>query len=178
MTPKPQRPVARPQTGSSSGSNRSNQSRQSQSNSPSDSSDYIATTMTEKITSIQGLGLSKYKLRELVNDTEKFGSALAAYQLKTTQLRKFLDAVNRLKAKQDATQHQQLTQNTKDELQVLRYQLAYAARPLNNKPSPVKPLKKVLEKAIEEVKTGEDFQRFVQLIESIVAYHKAAGGKD
>jgi CRISPR type III-A-associated protein Csm2 len=39
-------------------------------------------------------------------------------------------------------------------------------------------LKKVLDAALKKDMDIEDFSRFVQLIEAIVAYHKAAGGKD
>ncbi|MCU0542583.1 MAG: type III-A CRISPR-associated protein Csm2 [Oscillatoriaceae cyanobacterium Prado104] len=131
------------------------------------------------VKTIDGLsGLKEYKIRTLVEDTEKLGKYLFDKKLKTNQIRKFLDAVKRFKGQQAA--NKEMFEANKDELHILRYQLAYAAaRQQNNKdPGPVEPFKKVLEVAIKKVTNLEDFNRFVQLVESIVAYHKAAGGRD
>ena len=134
----------------------------------------IVTTMVKKID--QFGSLKEYKIRDLVDHTEKLGKKLAEENgLKTNQIRKFLDAVNRFKVQQAGKP--ELSEESQDELHVLRYQLAYAAA---RQPKAVEPLKKVLEAAIKQVKGKEleNFNRLVQLIESIVAYHKAAGGKD
>jgi CRISPR-associated protein Csm2 len=134
----------------------------------------IVTVMINKIDNLK-VGLKEYKIRELVEHTEKLGKRLADNGLKTNQIRKFLDAVNRFKVQQIGKS--ELSEESQDELHVLRYQLAYAAA---RQPKAVEPLKKVLEVAIKQVKGKEleNFNRLVQLIESIVAYHKAAGGKD
>nr|QNO50785.1 hypothetical protein HMJGLFMP_00027 [Methanosarcinales archaeon ANME-1 ERB6] len=62
-------------------------------------------------------------------------------------------------------------------LELLKPRLAYAARH-----DEVKPLKKVLDKAIDGVKNSDNkreaFENFLRFIESIVAYHKFYGGKD
>ena len=59
----------------------------------------------------------------------------------------------------------------------MKPRLAYAARH-----DEVKPLKKVLDKAIDGVKNSDNkreaFENFLRFIESIVAYHKFYGGKD
>ena len=138
----------------------------------------IVTLMTKKISQFNnGNGLKDYQTRELVEDTEKLGQKLAK-DLKTTQIRKFLDAVNRLKARIRGASV--LPEDVKSELHLLRPKLAYAAARQSNdrNSSPVEPLKKVLDAALKKDMDIEDFSRFVQLIEAIVAYHKAAGGKD
>ncbi len=138
----------------------------------------IVAYMVKKINGFSN-GLKDYKIRELVEDTEKLGRKLAQeFKLKTTQIRKFLDAINRLKVKTSGLTD--LPEEVKSELHLLRPKLAYAAaRQANDRnPGPVEPLKKVLEAALKKDMDMEDFSRLVQLIESIIAYHKAAGGKD
>jgi CRISPR-associated protein Csm2 len=132
--------------------------------------------MVNKIDKFTG-GLKEYKTRELVEDAEELGIRLAK-DLKTTQIRKFLDAVNRLKAKLGGSK--ELTEEIKSELHLLRPKLAYAAarQQRDRNPGPVEPLKQVLSAAINQIKHLDDFTRLVQLIESIIAYHKAAGGKE
>lgn len=152
------------------------QSRKTQSQNHSNNN--IADEMVKKIDDfLKEEGLRKYQIRDLVKDTEELGRYLAVEkQLKTNQIRKFLDAINRFKigyAKRD-----ELSEQDKDELHVLRYQLTYAAarQAKKNDLGPVDPLKRVLESAIKKVEKLDDFNRLVQLIEAIIAYHKAAGG--
>ena len=165
MTPEANRPVNRPQTGNSSGSNRNNQSRQSQTN----SSDDIVKEMEKRIKSFK-TGLREYQIKEMVNDTQRLGKILAT-KLKTNQVRKFLDAVNRLKAQPEKEKD---FEEIKSGVQLLRPQLAYAAA----RQKGAVDLQLVMEAAINQINEAEDFTRFVQLTESIIAYHKAAGGKD
>jgi CRISPR-associated protein Csm2 len=142
-------------------------------------SEDITVTMVNKINKFT-LGFQEYDIRELVNHTEKLGQQLVIKQLKTNQIRKFLDAVKRLKSKLDKSEERDFNV-IKDDLVLLRPQLAYAAarQQKNNKDlGPVAPFKQVLEAAIKQVDTTKDFDKFVQLVESIIAYHKAAGGQD
>lgn len=120
---------------------------------------------------IDELGSFKdYYIRDLVNHAEEFGNFLRSERLETNQVRKFLDAINQLK-----------TELTKDNdfkqietgVVLLKPKLAYAAA----RQKAAKPLSQVMSKAIDKVKTTQDFERLVQFIESIIAYHKAAGGK-
>ena len=139
----------------------------------------ISLIMVNKIDKFT-LGFQEYDLRELVNHTEQLGKELVKRQLKTNQIRKFLDAVKRLKSNLDKTETRDFNV-IKDDLVFLQPQLAYAAarQQKNNKDlGPVAPFKQVLEAAIKQVNTTKDFDKFVQLIESIIAYHKAAGGQD
>lgn len=181
MTQSPNRPNPSPRSDRSNqtppSSNSQNRSRQQNVAADGQNNEDIVTAMVKKIDGFK-IGLKDYKIRELVEDTEKVGQHLVTKGLKTNQIRKFLDAVKRFKGQQAASK--EMFESNKDELHILRYQLAYAAarQQKNNDPGPVEPLKKVLEAAIKQVTDLEDFNRLVQLIESIVAYHKAAGGKD
>jgi CRISPR-associated protein Csm2 len=56
---------------------------------------------------------------------------------------------------------------------LLKPKLAYAAA----RQRAAKPLEEVMSAAIDQVRSKEDFECLVQLIESIIAYHKAEGGK-
>ena len=124
------------------------------------------------VTTIDGLedGLKTYPIRDLVQHAEDFGPYLKQQRLETNQIRKFLDAVNRLKA--DLTEKEDFTK-IETEVVLLKPKLAYAAA----RQKAAKPLSKVMSAAIDKVHSGEDFERLVQLIESIIDYHKAEGGK-
>lgn len=126
-------------------------------------------------------GLQDYSIKDLVEQSESFGEELVKKGLKTNQIRKFLDAVNLLKAK--LNKEQISGETAYGELHLLRPKLAYAARQNSQKSSPVEPFKKVLEAAIKKIRKepeffSKDFNRFSQLVESVIAYHKAAGGKN
>jgi CRISPR-associated protein Csm2 len=134
--------------------------------------------MVQTIRSLNN-GLRDYEIRTLVEQAEALGSYLKELGLKTNQIRKFLDAVNRLKV--DLAQDKEQKFSTiKDEVCLLKPKLAYAtARQQDGRGNnPVKPLSDVISEAINIVYDSPDFYRLVQLIESIIAYHKAAGGKD
>ncbi|GAX41468.1 Csm2 family CRISPR-associated protein [Tolypothrix sp. NIES-4075] len=194
---------------------------------------------------IKGLkdGLKTYPIRDLVKHAEKFGPYLKQQRLETNQVRKFLDAINQIKAilaqqdddkeiqkeleiiqkeadndkkeaarksendtskkingkdkeeeirkiKDSAEQEliiilkniQKQADNKKDKLifpkieadvVLLKPKLAYAAARQRS----AKPLEEVISIAIDKVESTKDFERLVQFIESIIAYHKAEGGK-
>ena len=87
-----------------------------------------------------------------------------SFEIKTTQIRKFLDAVRRIQAKFDS-----------DQVILLRPKLAY----LVGREKKLKPLMAVLDPAIMSAyKDRDSFQKLVYFIESIVAYHRFYGGKD
>ena len=139
-------------------------------------------TSKQIIDEIRGLdNLQDYNIRTLVKHAEEFGPFLRNRRLETNQIRKFLDAINRLKA--------QLTQgDTEDgaskddaalfaaietDIVLLKPKLAYAAA----RQEAAKPLSEVMSVAIDKVHNLKDFERLVQMIESIIAYHKAEGGR-
>ncbi|MBO3464362.1 type III-A CRISPR-associated protein Csm2 [Aetokthonos hydrillicola Thurmond2011] len=183
----------------------------------------MAETIVQEITTtIQGLkeGLKSYPIRDLVKHAEKFGSHLKQQRLETNQVRKFLDAINQLKAQltqpdeiilQELNRIQNKAEQEKSQIKeqkdissedlltkikniqkkadlekgeiifaqieadvvLLKPKLAYASA----RQKAAKPLADVMSAAIDKVKSKEDFERLVQLIESIIAYHKAEGGK-
>ncbi|HLP89886.1 MAG TPA: type III-A CRISPR-associated protein Csm2 [Nostocaceae cyanobacterium] len=114
--------------------------------------------------------LKSYNIRDLVRHAERFGSYLKQQRLETNQVRKFLDAVNRLKSELAETGE---FATIETEVVLLKPKLAYAAA----RQKAAKPLGEVMSAAIDKVHSKEDFERLVQLIESIIAYHKAEGGK-
>ncbi len=169
-------PLRKPKQRSSQPSKQNQKSYSNDKSKQNDTSDKMEDQIVNKINQLKSL--KEYQIRELVEDTEQLGKRLVAQQLKTNQIRKFLDAVNRFKVQNG--RDQETFKQHRDELHILRYHLAYAAKKNSQKStSPVEPLKKVLEAAIKKSDQDlEDFKRLVQLIESIVAYHKAEGGQD
>ncbi|WP_237266039.1 type III-A CRISPR-associated protein Csm2 [Tolypothrix bouteillei] len=148
----------------------------------------LFTEITDKIIRTikkgKNIGLKDYPIRQLVKDSEEFGYYLKTNGLKTNQIRKFLDTVNRLKI-EIAVKSKDIEPDSgvislqkipKIDTQVvlLKQKLAYATA----RAPVVQPLKEVMDVAIDQVHDTDDFERFFQLVESIIAYHKAAGGGD
>lgn len=125
--------------------------------------------------------LRDYDIRSLVKHAEKFGPFLRNRRLETNQIRKFLDAINRLKAQlnqgdtgEDAPKDSAaLFAEIETDIVLLKPKLAYSAA----RQESAKPLSEVMSVAIDRVHSLKDFERLVQLIESIIAYHKAEGGR-
>lgn len=137
---------------------------------PHNRSGDITTAIIQQIDQLSG-GFSGYQIRMLVEHAEKFGSYLEQNQLKTNQVRKFLDAVNRIKA--DLREDEDFSK-IETEVVMLKPKLAYAAA----RQTSVKALSKVMSAAIDKVHSVNDFHRLVQFLESTIAYHKASGGRD
>ena len=120
---------------------------------------------------------SEYGIRQLVSRASEFGPYLKQQRLETNQIRKFLDAINRVKAQlieaniEDGSKL--LPADIEDETVLLKPKLAYAAA----RQKAAVPLSDVMSAAIDKTTTFDDFNRLVQFIESIIAYHKAEGGK-
>jgi len=107
---------------------------------------------------------------DLVEYADKVGSFLARdARLKTSQIRKFLDAVNQIKSRSFTEEF-----DFEREVIFLRPKLAWAA----GRQDQVKPLMRVLDPCMRRVKDGEDFTNFARFVEAIVAYHRFYGGKD
>lgn len=147
----------------------------------------ITNKIVRTINKTKNQGLKDYPIRQLVKDSEEFGYYLNKSGLKTNQIRKFLDSVNRLKieiavkakdmeTESDVIPLENLDKSKKIYTQVvlLKQKIDYAAA----REKSVKPLQEVMDVAIDQVHDTEDFERLFQLVESIIAYHKAAGGGD
>ncbi len=128
---------------------------------------------SEEIKAIQ----SVEKLRDLephllVKVAEKVGRD-TAQSISHTQIYRIHEHIVRIcttvKAGQRAT----------NDIQLLRYHLAYAAgRAKPREQDPLKRLAGLLGKALDRVADGPDLERFRQLFEAILAYHKFHGGRN
>lgn len=134
---------------------------------------------------IEGIIKSKKDMGELSNKElieygEIVGAYLVAINLKTNQIRKFLDAIRQLENNVVRKVVEKGEKDfSKEELLLLKVHLAYAA----GREGKVKPFMRVvnavIDKAREKGKEGfEDFKKVVKFIESIIAYHKFYGGKE
>jgi len=65
--------------------------------------------------------------------------------------------------------------NWQYEKNLLRAKFAYNAGRFRGG---VKDFQQIADKALQEVKTKEQFDRFIDFFEAVVAYHRAAGGKE
>ncbi len=115
--------------------------------------------------------------KKLVEGAERFGRELADRQLTKAQIRTIFGTVRQIEASWQSTADSALALRR---LLLLKPKLAYQAA----RSAPVKPLRIVLENAIDAVaETGdpkeqlERFGRFVDLFEAILAYHTEAGGR-
>lgn len=107
----------------------------------------------------------------LVEYAEEVGDFLAnKVRLKTSQIRRFLDAVTRIKSKSFGNKDVDFER----ESLLLRPKLAYAA----GRQDQVKPLMAVLDPCMRKVKGEEDFLNFARFVEAIIAYHRYHGGRD
>jgi CRISPR-associated protein Csm2 len=202
QSPTPKKTVSRQQTTS-----------HTDRNSQADITDEIIKTIHDECKE----GLKTYPIRKMVEQAQEFGSYLRKQGLDTNQVRKFLDAINRIEAelvqdsdlaeidpslfehaqafgtylKQQKVEDQQIRQflrmmsrlqefaqadgfaEIETEVVLLKPKLAYAAA----RQKAAKPLNDVISVAIDQVHSREDFDRLVQFIESIIAYHKAEGGR-
>lgn len=101
----------------------------------------------------------------LVKTAENLGQTLKNSGLKTSQIRKVYTAVKKI----------QWSGFEQNQLIMLKPKLAYAAARHRS----VEYLKDALTQAIEKVgNDAQKFQNFVDFFEAILAYHKAAGGKE
>ena len=126
--------------------------------------------ITQKIENISSF--SDFTTDEIVEFAEKIGGRLAKHpiSLKTSQIRKFFDTLKSIQAKTTDP-----ADFNKESVVLLKPKLAYAAGKQRNQ---VEPLMEVVSPAISKVVGYDDFERFVQFVESIVAYHKYAGGAE
>lgn len=102
-----------------------------------------------------------------------------ANQISTSQIRKFLAAVNKINNKIRYQNNDDiLSEDIVAEIAYMRVQFAYiVGRNKNNEG--FKKLHKELDDAIANIKNSKsNFINFARYVEAIVAYHKFHGGKD
>lgn len=140
------------------------QQREEQRNSPVD-------RIKQKLQSFEATGLKNLSADDVVDISRKMGEFLKGLDLKTTQIRRFLDGVRKIDIQSNRGKDFK-----SDSVTLLKPKLAYAAGRDQRK---IKPLMDVLEPAITGgAKSYEDFKRLIALIEGIIAYHRYYGGKD
>lgn len=112
--------------------------------------------------------LSTEKLVEMADTIGKF--LAQSERLNTGQIRKFLDAVSRIK--NEGGQKPNDDPFFRSQCMLLKPKLAYAA----GRQGAVEPLMKVLLPCINHVHSKDDFVHFYRFVESIIAYHRFYGG--
>ncbi|MBX5492557.1 MAG: type III-A CRISPR-associated protein Csm2 [Chloroflexi bacterium] len=114
----------------------------------------------------------------LVQVAERVGRALVKERLTTSQIRAFFGAVREIEMSWPPTgADPDTTRARQRELLLLRPKLAYQAARASGQA--VERLRAVLDPAIAEVRGDRQrFQHFVDFFEAILAYHRAAGGRD
>ena len=114
----------------------------------------------------------------LVREADKLGKDLANNRLTTNQIRALFGEVRQIEAQWQMGEEQQ--RKAERRLILLKPKMAYRAK--RERGRGVKELVSVLEPAIDLViaekgqKKQDNFQRFVDFFEAILAYHKSYGG--
>ncbi|WKZ18792.1 MAG: type III-A CRISPR-associated protein Csm2 [Candidatus Jettenia sp. CY-1] len=133
--------------------------------------DSLVNKIKQQLQSFASSGLKNLPANDLISIANEMGKHLKDLDLKTTQIRRFLDGVRKIDVQSDKGKN-----FNSDLVVLLKPKLAYAAGRDQTK---IMPLMQVLEPAITAgSKTYEDFKRLLALIEGIVAYHRFHGGRD
>jgi CRISPR-associated protein Csm2 len=114
--------------------------------------------------------LGNWSAADLVAQADDVGRELGNGGVTTSQIRNFLDEVNRIEAES------RVSRDTFDESRVifLKVQLAYAAGRENK----LKSFAGLFSTAVDKVHSREDFDRFVKFTQAVVAYHRYYGGSN
>ncbi len=115
---------------------------------------------------------------QCINFAEKFGKQLVDNNFTTSQIRNVYGEIKRI-------QLSGFSENKSDFL-LLRPKMAYASKRATDKDrraTGATDFEKVIKKAHGAVASGTDgdakrFENFCDFVEAILAYHKAAGGRD
>ncbi len=109
--------------------------------------------------------LSEWRVEALVNTAKGLAEELS--QGLDTQLRRIFDSVRRVEL-----DFQREERFSRDDVLLLKPRLAYAVA----RQEKLRPIFTWLDKAIDRVQDGSDFQRLVQFIEAVLAYYKYERG--
>lgn len=114
--------------------------------------------------------LSRWEAEDLVARADEIGRELKNAGVTTSQIRNFLDEVNRIEAEN------RMVQGTFDASRVvfLKVQLAYAA----GREQRLRDFARLFSMAVDKVSDREDFDRFARFTEAVVAYHRFHGGSN
>lgn len=132
--------------------------------------------MREAIGHIKDLsgGLAEWDTVDLVSRANEIGGELSSRNMTASQIRNFLDQVNRIWAESRAGRF-----DVSDVI-LLKPQLAYSAGRETN-PSKKELLKRfadLFSTAADKVRDDKDFERFKDFTQAVVAYHRYHGGSN
>lgn len=119
--------------------------------------------------------LAEWEASDLVRRADRIGRELAR-DMTTSQIRNFLDEVNRLEAEVRQSRDGKFDNSR---VVLLKPLLAYAAgRESGSKREVLRRFAELFSAAIEGVETREDFQNFYRFTQAVVAYHRYHGGSN
>lgn len=114
------------------------------------------------------------RTQTLVEWAEKLGTILKSLQLTTSQIRNIFGTVRQIEMSWTLKDSEGERRDATRRLLLLKPRLAYQSK----REKAVERLEKVLSAAIDHIgPSRENFQRFVDFFEAILAYHTAAGGQ-
>ena len=118
--------------------------------------------------------------KTLVESAQIVGKSLAEMRLAASQIRGIFGSVRQIQMKWPPGADPSTEKASIRQLLLLKPKLAYQAKrdSENTRGQAVESLKQVLVPAIDLVTNREQFTRFAEYFEAILAYHKAEGGKD
>lgn len=117
--------------------------------------------------------------KKLVESAQSVGESLAGMRLAASQIRNIFASVRQIQMKWPPGSTKATADAGIRQLLLLKPKLAYqASRDGSQGGRGVESLKQVLVPAIDLVNDREQFTRFAEYFEAILAYHKAAGGRD
>lgn len=115
-------------------------------------------------------GLCEWEASDLVERADGIGRELKNESVTTSQIRNFLDEVNKI----EAETRRNRDSFDKSQIVFLDIQLAYAA----GREQKLKDFARLFSTAVKKVHSREDFDRFVKLTQAVVAYHRFHGGSN
>lgn len=108
---------------------------------------------------------------ELISFAEEAGKYMANNNLTKSKIRSIYGEIKRIQMGQ--------FEKEKSSFYLLRPKVAYVlGREEKGKSNGLQLFKLIFDKAAMEVKTEKDFNNFCNMLEAILAYHRANGGKD
>lgn len=127
---------------------------------------------TRHVESLDNLG--EWEVKDLVDRAQDIGNELSRRKMTTSQIRNFLDQVNRIWAENRAGSFDD------SEVILLKPQLAYSAgrETDRNKQEVLKSFATLFSAAADRVRSREDFEKFKDLTQAVVAYHRFYGGSN